>query len=275
MILKAGVIRQMIKTEDIVYKIDYIADQYFNQNKSMIVIAKELGTYPNKIRRAFKQAGYSLRNKSEAQKLALFTGRIAHPTEGTKRSEETKDAIADSLVKSWDNLPKKELDRRRKIAKKMWHDKPESEKQAMHEKAKLAILDAAKNGSKPEKFLMKKLAENNYEYVFHANDLIANGKNYEFDFYLPELNLVIEIDGHFHRNSVWGRDHLKSVQELDERKSKLVLNNGYCIIRYEYRNNDSSRSSLNRMWNKLEPVIQNISKTFPSKDNRLIFLESE
>ena len=121
---------------------------------------------------------------------------------------------------------------------------------------------------------MKKLAENNYEHVFHAKDLIANGKNYEFDFYLPELNTVIEIDGHFHRNSIWGREDLTRIQELDERKNKLLLENGYCIIRFEYEK-DTTRVGLNKMWNTIEPVIKKIDKKFPSKNNRLIFLESE
>lgn len=265
----------MLTTKEIADQIEYIADQYFNKNKSVIIIAEELGTYPNKVRRALKKAGYSLRNKSQAQTNALKTGVHKHPTKGTKRSEETKDAIANSLAKSWDNLPKKELDRRRKLAKKMWQEKPESEKQAMYEKAKLAILDAAKNGSKPEKFLMKKLAENNYEYVFHAKELLPKPYKHEFDFYLPELNLVIEIDGHFHRNSVWGREHLKSMQELDQRKNKLLLENGYCIIRFECEDKDRSRAGLNKMWDTIEPVIKKIAKNFPPQSDRLIFLESE
>lgn len=262
-------------TQEIADQIEYIADQYFNKNKSVIIIAEELGTYPNKVRRALKKAGYSLRNKSQAQTNALKTGVHKHPTKGTKRSEETKDAIANSVAKSWDNLPKKELDRRRKLAKKMWQEKPESEKQAMHKKAKLAILDAAKNGSKPEKFLMKKLAENNYEYVFHAKELLPKPYKHEFDFYLPELNLVIEIDGHFHRNSVWGIEHLKSMQELDQRKNKLLLENGYCIIRFECEDKDRSRAGLNKMWHTIEPVIKKIAKNFPPQSDRLIFLESE
>ena len=265
----------MLTTKEIANQIEYIADQYFNKNKSTYLIAKELGTYPNKIRRALIKEGYCMRNKSDSQIIALQTGRSLHPTEGIQRSEETKDAIANSVAKSWDNLPKKELDRRRKIAKKIWKDKPESEKQAMHEKARLAVLQAAKHGSKSEKFLMKKLAENNYEYVFHAKDLIANGKNHEFDFYLPELNLVIEIDGHFHGNSVWGREHLKSTQELDERKNKLLLENGYCIIRFESEEKDTRRGCLNKMWDTIEPVLKKIGKKFPSKNNRLILLESE
>ena len=264
----------MLTTKEITDQIEYIADQYFNKSKSVIIIAEELGTYPNKVGRALKKAGYSLRNKSQAQTNALKTGIHKHPTKGTKRSEETKDAIANSMAKSWSNLPKKELDRRRKLAKKIWHDMPDSQKQSMHEKAKLAVLQAAKHGSKSEKFLMKKLEENNYEYVFHAKDLIANGKNHEFDFYLPELNLVIEIDGHFHRNSVWGREHLKSTQELDERKNKLLLENGYCIIRFESEEKDTSRAGLNKMWDTIEPVLKKIGKKFPSKSNRLIFLES-
>jgi len=265
----------MLTTEDIVNQIDYIADQYFNQNKSVIIIAKELGTYPNKIRRALINAGYSLRNKRDAQIIALKTGRIAHPTEGTQRSEETKDAIASSVANSWSNMPKKELDRRRKLAKQQWDNKSESEKQSMHDKAALAVRKAAKEGSRPEKFLMKKLKEHKYKYVFHARELLPKPNNHEFDFYLPELNTVIEIDGHFHRNSVWGLDSLKSMQELDERKNKLLLDNGYCIIRYQHQEMNSTRVGLNKMWDIIEPKIKEINTKFPSKNKRLIILESD
>jgi very-short-patch-repair endonuclease len=263
----------MLTTNELQNKLEYIASQYFDEKKSVPVIAQALGTYPNKIRRLLIGAGYSLRNKSDAQIIALQTGRIAHPTKGTRRSEDTKDAIANSMANSWSKISKKELDRRKKLCRKKWHDMPKSQKQTMQEKAALAIKNTIKNGSKPEKFLMKKLQEHQYKYIFHAKNLISEGKNYEFDFYLPELNTVIEIDGHFHRNSIWGRERLQHMQELDDRKNKLLLDNGYCIIRYQYEGKEATRVGLNNMWSIIEPKIRKIKTKFPKKNERLIKLE--
>jgi len=265
----------VLTSEQIKNKLAYIVNQYFDENKSVAVIAEELGTYANKIRRALINAGYSLRSKRDAQIIALRTGRIAHPTEGTQRSEETKDAIANSVANSWSKIPKKELDRRRKLAKKLWQNKSESEKQSMHDKAVLAVRKAAKEGSRPEKFLMKKLKEHKYKYIFHAKELLPKPNNHEFDFYLPELNTVIEIDGHFHRNSVWGSDSLKSMQELDNRKNKLLLDNGYCIIRYQHEAKETTRVGLNKMWDIIESTIREIQTKFPNKNKRLIILEDD
>ena len=263
----------MLTSKQLKNKLGYIVSQYFDENKSTAVIAKELNTYPTKIRRALINAGYSLRNKRDAQIIALQTGRIAHPTEGTQRSEETKDAIANSVADSWSKISKKELDRRKELCKQKWKDKPDLEKQYMQEKASLAIRKAAKEGSRPEKFLMKKLEEHQYKYIFHAKNLIAQSKNHEFDFYLPDLNTIIEIDGHFHRNSVWGLDSLKNMQKLDKKKNKLALDAGYCLIRFKCENKYTTRSGCMKMWDIIYPYIKNVEKKFPPKSKRLILLE--
>ena len=75
----------------------YVIQQY-QENNSTYSIAKELHTYPKKIERILKKNGYSLRNKSEAQALALKSGRSKHPTEGIPRTDEQKVRISQAAA---------------------------------------------------------------------------------------------------------------------------------------------------------------------------------
>ena len=81
---------------------------YNEDNQSTYEIAKALDTYPNKIRRTLKKHGYDLKDRSEAQKVALETGRSTHPTAGKQRSKEERVAISSSLVDYWENMSDKE-----------------------------------------------------------------------------------------------------------------------------------------------------------------------
>ena len=58
----------------------FLIDQYVNKERSTYEIAQELNTYPNKVRRALKALGIELRNKSEAQTVAIASGRHEPPT---------------------------------------------------------------------------------------------------------------------------------------------------------------------------------------------------
>ena len=73
---------------------DKVISLYNEQNKSTYEIAKQLNTYPNKIRRTLIKHGYELKDKSAAQKAALKSGRSSHPTAGKKRTDAEKIAIS-------------------------------------------------------------------------------------------------------------------------------------------------------------------------------------
>ena len=98
-------------------------DLYSNHLWSTYQIAEKLGTYPNKIRRLLKKHGIDLRTSSDAQKNALGTGRASHPTQGTPRSEETKQKISDSQGAVWDSLNEEEKEHRSQIGKESWEQK--------------------------------------------------------------------------------------------------------------------------------------------------------
>ena len=64
----------------------FLVKAYDIENNSYGEIAKEVGTYINRIRRDAQKAGIQPRSKANAQKLALSTGRHSHPTRGKEQS---------------------------------------------------------------------------------------------------------------------------------------------------------------------------------------------
>ena len=90
-----------------------INDLYIKQNLSFKDIDIKFDTYTNKIRRDAKRFNIPIRDKSEAQKNALKTGKHKHPTKGAPRPEDTKAKIGNSVMESWENL----TDKQKKIRK--------------------------------------------------------------------------------------------------------------------------------------------------------------
>lgn len=66
----------------------------YNEGKSTYQIAKELNTYPNKIRRTLLKHNIELKTRSEAQKNAIEKGFSDIPTKGKKRSRDKKLKLA-------------------------------------------------------------------------------------------------------------------------------------------------------------------------------------
>jgi very-short-patch-repair endonuclease len=55
-----------------------------------------------------------------------------------------------------------------------------------------------------------------------------------FDFYLPNLNTIIEFDGQQHFKPVWGEDNFKRLQRLDKIRNQYCKKNGIKLIRIPY-----------------------------------------
>lgn len=249
---------------------DYVLEQY-KQSKSTYDLAKELHTYPNKIRRILKKHGHSMRSKSEAQAAALKSGRSKHPTEGRKRTKQEKDNISKGTAASWATFSK---EKRKKIsdgAKKRWDKIPESKKKQMQEMAGDALRKAGIEGSKAEKALKEKLEDHNYDVVLHKKDLIPG--HYEIDLFLPQLKTIIEIDGPQHFRPVWGEEQLKKTIKYDQIKNGLLVGAGYCVIRIKYMCKTATRSTGQKLFNLVHPDLLKIAKKFPVKSKRFIELE--
>lgn len=97
--------------------------------------------------------------------------------------------------------------------------------------------------SKTEREIIKILKTNNlkYEYDFKLdNDLnVSKTKYYKYDFYIPDINLIIEVDGNQHfrpwggKNSKvkkgWDRYNRRVL--IDDAKNLIIKNKNYNMIR--------------------------------------------
>ena len=91
---------------------EYIVNRY-EDNHSTYSIAKELGTYPKKIERILKKHGVQIRSRSDAQKLAMESGRNKHPTKGRRRTKEEKVKISEGVHQNWKNMTDEQRDQPR------------------------------------------------------------------------------------------------------------------------------------------------------------------
>jgi len=86
---------------------------------------------------------------------------------------------------------------------------------------------------KINRFLQDNDIKNIPEYVMPE----ADNKRLRFDFFLPELNILIEYDGEQHFKSIkkWGGDkELQASKDRDELKNNLAKQHGYYLIRIKY-----------------------------------------
>jgi very-short-patch-repair endonuclease len=246
-------------------KKDLLIQKYELDKKSFKEIAEEYGTYANKVRRDALKLSIKIRDKSEAQKNALTTGKTKHPTKGKKRSNETKAKIGHSVLKSWENMSPDELKNRKLKAKVNWENKTQEEKEFLLREANLAVRVASKVGSKLENFLLNKLLQSGYTVDFHKEQSILNTK-LQIDLFLPKDNIAIEVDGPSHFEPVWGDDALKRNKKYDDKKTGLILGKGLYLIRIK-QTKDFSKSRAELIFKDLIIAITSITdnKTETSK----------
>jgi very-short-patch-repair endonuclease len=234
-----------------------IQNLYELQQKSFKDIADQLGTYANKVRRDAIKYKINIRDKSEAQKNALSTGKHKHPTKGIKRSDATKQKIGNSVLESWSNMDQITLESRKKKAKENWENLTDDEKLLIQQKANQAVRVASKTGSKLEKFLLNELINNGHKVTFHEEHVLSNTK-LQIDLMIPSLNLAIEIDGPSHFAPIWGSDTLNKNIKYDQKKEGLIIGKGLRLIRIK-QTKDYSKSRALLVYDKLKDVIDKIS----------------
>lgn len=229
--------------------------------------------YPNKIRRLLIKNGIELRDKSEAQKEALSSGRVSHPTKGRHRTQEEKLSISKTISEMWDNMPDEEKCKRAKISKDKWDKMTAAEKEALRSAAAKAIRDTVENGSKIEKFLLYNLRRLDYRVDFHTRNLLSTQK-LQVDLFLPDLGVAIEVDGPSHYEPVWGQEALERTQWADQEKNGLLLGRGYCVIRLRTTAKNISIAYQQGLLDKILKVLYNIEEKgqLPIEE-RLIYVE--
>jgi len=99
--------------------------------------------------------------------------------------------------------------------------------------------------SKGEEFVKKWLQDNNMKYTQQKRFTTCKDKQQlPFDFYINETKILIEYDGIQHFKSVkWfgGEKELKNVIRRDNIKNEWAKNNGYIVIRINYKMNNEER----------------------------------
>jgi len=243
---------------------------YNEEDNSTYEIAKLLSTYPNKVRRTLIKHGYDLKNRSQAQKVALDKGRSEHPTAGKERTHAERLKISGSLVEYWDDMSDKEKKRRIKLAKDNWKNLSEEAKDSMRSKGIAAIRSAATTGSKLEVFFQERLADAGYR--ARAHEIIIPAENLEIDLYIPALKTIIEVDGPSHFYPIWGEEKLQKQINADLRKSGALLSRNYAVIRIKSHGNES----LSKREDLIEQVLAHLSKIkekFPPRSKRFIEVE--
>jgi very-short-patch-repair endonuclease len=249
-------------------KKNIIIKEYSNEKKSFQQIASEYDTYANKIRRDAKKFEIKIRDKSEAQKNALITGKHNHPTKGKKRDAEVKAKIGLGVLNNWESLSEAEINERKLKAKKQWESLSEDQKQQMMSNANKAVRETSKTGSKLEKFLFSALIKDGYKVDFHKEQLLTNTK-LQIDMFLPALNIVIEVDGPSHFLPVWGEQTLNRNIKYDNKKTGLILGKGCVLIRIK-QTRDFSKARGTLIYQSLYKIIKDIQKKFPEPKDRII-----
>lgn len=216
---------------------------YEDRRKSFGDIAKEFGTYANKIRRDAIKFNIEIRDKSEAQKNALVRGKTQHPTKGKSRSIDTKQKIGLSVLQAWENLDDKEIQKRKNKARQNWDNKSDDEKADILKQANVAVREAGKLGSKLEKYLLNALMKDGWSVEFHKEQSILNTK-LQIDLFIPKLNVAIEVDGPSHFEPVWGDDSLQRNKKYDNKKTGLIIGKGLYLIRIKQSKDFSTTRAL-------------------------------
>lgn len=249
-------------------KRDILFKLYVEQKLSLAVIAKQLNTYTNKIRRDAIKFEIKLRDKSKAQKNALQSGRHKHPTKGTERDNETKSKIGYGVLKTWENLSEEEKLARQEIARKNWHNLSDDERSEILKAANNAVRQSSKIGSKLERYIHKRLLQDGYKVDFHKEQMLSNTK-LQIDLFLPNINVAIEIDGPSHFKEVWGEDALEKNIKYDNKKTGLILGKGLVLVRIK-QEMDFSNSRADLVYINLLNHIKNIANNFPGPGDREI-----
>lgn len=249
---------------------EWLEEEY--KTKSFVQIAKELGTYTMKVMRLARKFGIVSRSHSDAQSRYLLKT-DNHPTRGKKRSEETRNKISRNHVITYIMGGEEKRKARQKLSKEIWDKKTNEEKREMCRKAILGTHKAAKEGSKLEKYLMKKLTIAGYKAEYHKEQVLPSGRMH-LDIVLPELHTVIEVNGVAHYKPVWGDDVLKSTQASDKEKQGLLLVAGFTFIEIADHSDKISQAQMADIWDQLKTVLLKISTTHLHYHERYIVIQT-
>jgi very-short-patch-repair endonuclease len=237
-------------------KIHLLKKEYEQNKKSFADIAEDCDTYANKLRRDAKKFNIKIRDKSDAQKNALASGKSKHPTKGSKRSDNVKNKIGMSVLKSWENLSDSELTARKIKSKEAWDNMDSDLKDQILRSANSAVRETSRVGSKLEHYLLNRLIGDGHKVDFHKEQILSNTK-LQIDLFLPNLGVAIEVDGPSHFEPVWGKDSLERNKKYDNKKTGLIIGKNLKLIRIKQKK-DFSKSRACIIYDELKIILTNL-----------------
>lgn len=222
----------------------YLLREYAAAERSTYDIAKERGTYANLVRRALLHHGILPRSHADAQRAALKSGRLRHPTEGKPRCEETRRRIGDGVSLSWE----KDRAERAGAARVRWAAMPEAGRERLRRAASEGVRRAAAGGSALENFLASGLAARHRVHT-RTNDS---------DILLPLARVAVLVDGPAHFLPIWGETRLARVTESDRLRTRDLLAAGFSVVRVKCLADSVSATRMRRALTKLLSVLDSM-----------------
>jgi very-short-patch-repair endonuclease len=248
-----------------------LTEMYVDKNMNASEIAVEFSTYPNKILRALKYLGITLKERSEIQSTVLKSGKVEHPTKGKKMSDETKNKISQNIHHTWENKPEEEREAFRLKKKQQWDSRPADEVSKFNTNSVKGIIKASKEGSKAEKAIMERLIKLGYNVLHHQKPL--QNERLEVDLLLKDNALVIEIDGMSHYEPVWGDEVFERTRKADNEKNGILILNGYTVIRIKNVVNTATKYMYDNIVEKVVEIMKLVRTN--SLTDKLIVLDIE
>lgn len=242
-----------------------LQQKYISENKSLRIIAKELGSSVSSVYKALVSFKIPLRDKSAAQKNHLKKSQ--HPRKGQKLSQQEKERISEGMAKYWDNLSPQEKDKKVQEIAASWHNtwKNYSAKQKQDILDRLILAQKPGQSSQLEEKIADELRKRNYIIEVRSKNYIP-GEDFHVDIALPNDKFIIEIDGPMHFMPVFGPEKLKKALDLDERKNKILIAAGYSVIRIRDKGG-KSQSKIRKIINFIEGSIHQ------GPTNKVLYLE--
>jgi hypothetical protein len=108
--------------------------------------------------------------------------------------------------------------------------------------------------SKLDHFLQQNIQTHFPHLKFLCNNKEIIGS--ELDFYFPELNLAIQINGILHFKPIYGDKKLKQIQQLDQEKRNICASKNIKLIELDCQSDKYLNKKVQNMrWNQLKQIL--------------------